>query len=101
MVPSLIRSLYFQAPIVTAYADGYGAKQPMVVDFWRMILQERASTIVMLAQIGDMTKTGESVPIHVYWPMEKDDTMTDLDGISVKNLGVSRLSRVCSKVGCL
>ena len=68
---SLLTSPLFSLPLSLSlsYSSDSGPLPKTVVDFWRLVWQERAPTIVMITNLVEGTK----IKCHQYWP-DKDST---------------------------
>lgn len=57
-----------------------------IEDFWRMVWQERAITIFMLCDIQEENK----VKCAPYWPQCEDETLDEMQLLSVCNIQIGR-----------
>ncbi|KAI6240616.1 Tyrosine-protein phosphatase 69D [Aphelenchoides fujianensis] len=72
------------APLVNKFICTQGPLEKSAVDFWRMVVQERVETIVMLCET---IETGRPKCFQ-YWPRQVDDKL-EFDGIRVKTKSVT------------
>uniref|UniRef100_A0A1I8ACJ7 Protein-tyrosine phosphatase n=1 Tax=Steinernema glaseri TaxID=37863 RepID=A0A1I8ACJ7_9BILA len=70
------------ASLLNNFICTQGPLQQTVHDFWRMVFQERAGTILMLCKPSEDFKQ----KCHVYWP-ESEEEPLDTPTLVVRNLG--------------
>uniref|UniRef100_A0A0K0FPK5 Uncharacterized protein n=1 Tax=Strongyloides venezuelensis TaxID=75913 RepID=A0A0K0FPK5_STRVS len=82
---------------VRDYIDNYkmicaqGPLPSTIIDFWRMIIQEKCQNIVMLTQCFETVGKMPVKKCEQYWPLEVGESMT-YGNIKIRNIKVTKLS---------
>ncbi|KAI6173320.1 Tyrosine-protein phosphatase non-receptor type 9 [Aphelenchoides besseyi] len=70
-------------PLVNTFICTQGPMPNTVVDFWRMVVQEKVENIFMLCEVVEQGKT----KCEQYWPREKGG-VNEFPGFIIKNLDI-------------